>query len=296
MPRLLTAVALFAVTACGSSQPPPSPPPSPAAPPHDAAVPADAAPTVHDRMTSIVPDALAWAPHGSEPGVEIAPLWGDRAIEPSGFFLRYPAGYPGQLQSHRSDYHAIAVTGTPRNPQDGAKHAVPLSPPTAYWYQPGGVAHRTTCAQGAPCIVLAHTTGPLVITPAEPVRGARRDPRYFEKRARDLRWEPLERGVPALGERAALWGAAASQPSGMFLRIPAGNAPYWHVHAHDYHAVVLAGTIVQIESGSEPRELVVGAYWRQPGGYKHAETCKAGGPDCIAYVYFTGPYLTKAVE
>jgi hypothetical protein len=34
----------------------------------------------------------------------------------------------------------------------------------------------------------------------------------------------------------------------------------------------------------------------QPGGYKHTTNCKAGGPDCILYVYVTGPFDTKPAE
>lgn len=290
----------FALGCSGSSKPvaPPAPPDQGSAAAISTA-PAESGPPgdSHDRMKTIAPDALAWSPLDPElgdKGPQLAPAWGDRESEPSGFFLQLPAGYTGALATHANDYHAVTISGATTNAQSGAKKSAPV-PPGAYWYQPGGVAHATSCGK-EPCIVYVHTTGRLAIAPAQPAKGAKPDPRYVEKKPKDLTWTAVDPKNPALGQAAALWGDAESQPSGMFVKLPAGNAPTWHIHKHDYHAVVLAGTVINNESGSEPVEMPVGSYWWQPGGYKHAETCKAGGPDCIFYVHHTGAYLWKSVD
>jgi hypothetical protein len=187
------------------------------------------------------------------------------------------------------------VHGTVANAQDGATKPTSLAAPS-YFYQPGGVPHALTCTKSQePCILFVQSTGRIGVTPAQPTKGAKRDSHYVEKRINDLSWSPLDKSLPALGQRAALWGDASSQPSGMFVKLKAGEALAWHVHKTDYEAVVLAGSVTFTQSGQEPIKVLPGGYLWQPGGYKHAETCDAGR-DCVLYVSFPGALVTKATE
>lgn len=226
----------------------------------------------HERMRSVLPDALAWAPldTSGRPGILVAPA-------PSGMFIKLPAGHAGAPVAQPTDHHMIVVAGTVTTSQNKTALA-----PGSYWFQPAGLPLAASCAKAAPCIVYVHDA-PYAAT---------REGRYVEKRATDVTWSPLDPTTPALGSRALLWGDDA-QPSGMLVKMPPGSAENWHIHKAPYHAVVLAGTVTNVESGSDGVELPAGAYWSQPGGYKHSETCKAGGPECLVYVHHAGPYLFK---
>lgn len=242
-------------------------------------------------MISKTPSELDWKPldeKAGDKGPMFAALWGDMATEANGFFIKLPKADPGTLHTHTSDYHAIEIAGTATNAQDGTKKPGPL-PPQSYWFQPGGIAHTTACGKKDDCIAYVYFTGKFDFAPAKPVKGAKPDPKYAEKRVKDLRWQPLDPKNPKGPQWASLWGDGQSEPNGFLLKIKAGNEPFWHIHKHDYHGVVLAGTINNIESGSEPNDLPVGSYWFEPGGYKHTTNCKAGA-DCIVYVHFMGAF------
>ena len=259
--------------------------PTPPPPQADAAV-AEVPATQHDRGRSVTPDQLAWEPLG-ETGAMFAQAFGETGTQ-NGMFIKLPAGNPGALHTHAGDYHGVVVAGSPTNAQDGQKKPVALAP-QSYWYQPGGVAHTTSCAKGAECIIYTHWPHRFDFQPAQPAKAAKVDPRYVERRAKDLKWQPVDAKNPKSPQLAALWGDPQSQPNGMLMRIPAGNETLWHIHKHDYHGVVLAGTVHNFESGTEPKDLPPGSYWWQPGGFKHTTNCKAGA-DCIVYVHFEGKY------
>jgi hypothetical protein len=297
-PNLALALATL-VTACGGSSKS-APPPAPPAPRAETAAPEPPAeelpPTQHKALRVITPEERAWAPltDKGDAGPAVAMLWGE--LEgPSGFLTRLPGGDPGVLHTHTYDYHAVAISGANAAAQDGSKLAA--IPQGTYWYQPGGVAHVNSCGKGEPCIVLTHfNDGRFDITPAAAIKGAKRDPRHVEKRLKDIRWIPFDDKNPKGGGYAPIWGDPQSGPSGILFRLPPGNPPFWHIHRHDYHGMLLAGTLSHYESGGEPRELAVGTYWWQPGGYKHVDLCKAGGGDCIIYGYFTNAFDVKPAE
>ena len=243
-------------------------------------------------MISKTPAELEWKPvdeKAGDKGPMIAALWGDMATEANGFFIKLPKGNAGMLHTHASDYHAIGVAGMPTNAQDGTKKPAPLAPQT-YWFQPGGKAHTTACGKKDDCIAYVHVMGKFDFAPAKPVKGAKPDPKYLEKKGKDLKWQPLDPQNAKGPQWAALWGDGQSEPNGFLLKIKAGSEPFWHIHKHDYHGIVLAGTINNMESGNQTaKDLPVGSYWMQPGGYKHTTNCKAGA-DCVVYLEFTGAF------
>lgn len=261
--------------------------------------PAEPAPPPAPRksMKSMTPTDLAWTPlvpEAGDKGPMVASLWGDMQTEANGFFVKLPAGDKGMLHTHTNDYHAVGITASNAGQDGGKVHAVAAG---TYWMQPGGVAHLNACKSKTPCIGFAHyNAGKFDFAPAKPMKGAKPDPRATEKPLKAAKWVPFDEKNPKGAAWAALWGDAKSEPSGMYVRVPAGNEPYWQIHKSDYHAVVLAGTLNNIESGSEAKDLPVGSYYMQPGGYKHTTNCKAGGPDCILYVYVTGPFSSKPAD
>ncbi len=287
-------------TACGAKSPPAAPPPSPtlvdAGTLDQSSEPASTAPGAsREQPHAVLPGALSWTPLPGG-GASMAVVSGDPETEPASLFIKWPAG-PAMMLSHASDLHVVVVSGVMVNSVDGATATKPTTlPAQSYWYQPAGVAHAPTCTTDGPCVTFVQATGRLGVTPAQPAKGATRDVRYVEKRAKDVAWSPLEKSIPAAGQKAPLWGDASSQPNGMLLKLKAGEAPAWHIHKTEYQAVVLAGTVTHTQSGRDPLTLPVGAYVWQPGGYKHAETCNAGGADCVLYVRFAGELVTKVAE
>jgi hypothetical protein len=109
-------------------------------------------------------------------------------------------------------------------------------------------------------------------------------------------WTPLDVANTQAGSYQVLWTDAATGATGMYIKVPAGNPAFWHFYRSDYHGVLVAGSLDHHESGRDARDLAVGTYWWQPGGFKHVDLCKAGGPDCLIYAYFTGPFQVVAAR
>lgn len=118
-----------------------------------------------------------------------------------------------------------------------------------------------TCAAASPCMFYEHAIA------------------AGQQRVRSLAWQPYgpERRF------APVWGSVESGPVGLLVEIKAGTASFWHAHRHDVAMVVLAGTVVHVESGQAAHTLESGSYVLQPGGYKHSESCQAG-MDCVLYI------------
>jgi quercetin dioxygenase-like cupin family protein len=115
----------------------------------------------------------------------------------------------------------------------------------------------------------------------------------FEVVANGVSWNKLDpsREDPLV---APLWGDGKTSPNGFLMKMKPGGAPFWHIHRRDYHGVVLSGTVVSYESGTQPTEMPPGSYWWQPNGNKHTTDCK-GPTECVVYLDFTGAFDVKAV-
>jgi quercetin dioxygenase-like cupin family protein len=261
------------------------------------AEPAPPPPPPRKVMKSMTPTELTWnplVPEAGDKGPMVASLWGDMQSEANGFFIKLPAGDKGTLHTHTNDYHGVGVTASSAGQDGGKVHA--LAQGTA-WFEPGGVAHTNVCPGKKPCIAFVHfNTGKFDFAPAKATKGAKPDPKAVEKTLKAAKWTPFDEKSPKGAAWSNVWGDSQTEASGMYVRIPAGSSPFWHIHKADYHAVVLAGTVNNIESGSEAKDLPVGSYYMQPGGNKHTTNCKAGGPDCIIYVYVTGAFDMKPTE
>jgi hypothetical protein len=245
------------------------------------------------EMKNMAAADMKWGPldpAAGDKGPQVVWLWGDATKEPNGFLIKLKGGDKGTLHTHSADYHATAVSGAPTNAQDGGKGA-PLTLP-AYWFQPGGAAHITACPGKDDCVAFVHfNEGKFDFAPAEAKKDAKPDPKYVEKRAKDLKWTPLDPKAGAKGpQMAALWGDGASGPNGFFIKVPAGGASPPHTHTADYHAVVLKGTVMNYAPEDKaPKEMGPGSYWFQPGGMSHITACKKGA-ECLSYVYVTGKF------
>src|SRR4051812_11468505 len=79
--------------------------------------------------------------------------------------------------------------------------------------------------------------------------------------AGDLKWEqPFGPSGPKL---AFVSGDMKKGPCSFFFKFPAGFDSGWHTHDADYTAVVLAGTMQNVEQGAEAAShpLGVGSAW-----------------------------------
>ncbi len=261
--------------------------------------PAEKEPPAEPRkvLKSMRPDQLEWkplVPEMGDKGPMVASLWGDMMSGPNGFFIKLPAGDKGMLHTHTNDYHGVGITVASAGQDGGKTHAVAQG---TYWFQPGGTGHLNACPGKAPCIGLAHfNAGKFDFAPAKPAKGAKPDARAVEKTVKAAKWINFDEKNPKGGGWSGLWGDMQAGENGMFIKLPAGNPAFWHIHKSDYHGVVLAGTLDHHESGTDPNELPVGSYYWQPGGNKHVDLCKAGGPDCVVYVYFENAFDAKPAE
>ena len=241
-------------------------------------------------MKSMTPDELKWTPlvpEAGDKGPMVVGLWGDMMSEPNGFMIKLPAGDKGMLHTHTNDYHGVGITATGAWQDGGKNHAVAAG---TYWFQPGGTAHANTCPGKTPCIGFAHfNAGKFDFAPAKAAKGAKPDPKAVEKPLKSVKWTPFDEKNPKGAAFSPVWGDMKAEANGMFIKIPQGSQPFYHIHKADYHGVVLQGTLDHHESGTEGRGLPVGSYYYQPGGNKHVDLCKAGG-DCVVYVYFTGAF------
>ena len=230
-------------------------------------------------------------PSNPDKSPQIVPLWGDMTKEANGFLIKLKPGDKGMHHTHSNGYHGVTIGGAPNHLQDGDKKPTPL-PAGSYWFEPGGVGHTSQCLGKEECFGLAHfTDGKTDFAPAEFKKDGKRDPKYVEKPAKDLKWVPL---MPDLKDKSPLiadvWGDPASGPHGRFWKVPAGMASPAHSHTSDYHAVVIKGTLMNYAPDDKaPKEMGPGSYWMQPGGGAHITACKAGS-ECIAYSYTMGKF------
>jgi quercetin dioxygenase-like cupin family protein len=86
-------------------------------------------------------------------GLKLAIVSGDPKTGPVAFIIEIPPGTNAGLHSHTSEYHALAIEGTPAHwlPHE-ANEGAPVESGT-YWFQPGGYDHGDRCTGTAPCRV-----------------------------------------------------------------------------------------------------------------------------------------------
>jgi hypothetical protein len=97
----------------------------------------------------------------------------------------------------------------------------------------------------------------------------------------EAEWIEIAPGI-AFG---ALFGQWQTEPHGKLVRFEPGVISGMHVHSRGYHAVVIAGTVVNPYEGEEsPPEMGPGTYWSTPGGAVHATGCISEEP-CLIYAH-----------
>ncbi|HEY5952100.1 MAG TPA: DUF4437 domain-containing protein [Kofleriaceae bacterium] len=227
------------------------------------------------------PAELTWQEAPQAKGVSTAGAWGDPSKE-GGWFIKLAQGSATQ-QTYAVDARGVVVTGTlePSTKPSPNTRVAALSAGST-WFQPANTPKTLTCASGE-CVVFVETTGATGSGPAS------------EKRAHELTWTPLDASNASSPQAATVWGDPKAGASGMLLKLTPGAATFWHIHRHDYHGVVVSGTVDNLESGHPSKDLMAGSYIFEPGGNKHTTNCKAGGPECMLYVHFMGAFDIKAM-
>ena len=102
---------------------------------------------------------LAWVVVPDSGGVERAGTFGDPTRERHGFFLKFPAGFPGVPHSHTVGYRGIVVQGRIANTLVG--DSVEWLGPGSFWGQPPVDVHVTACSAGDVCIGYFELEGPF---------------------------------------------------------------------------------------------------------------------------------------
>jgi len=84
--------------------------------------------------------------------VFLAWVWGkpDNA-EPSSFFLKFKAGFPGAPHTHTESYEGIVIQGQYKHWEVGDSE-MPVMPVGTPFWQAGGAPHDDSCASGRDCI------------------------------------------------------------------------------------------------------------------------------------------------
>lgn len=208
------------------------------------------------KVHVVLPTARMWKEN-------IAPLWERGAL------LQWPSG--ASPHTHTLAAHHISL------------------PSGNYATYDAGIAHLDACDDKA-CIVFTHSpAGPIDAVPANLGGKAASG---VTVRLSDAKFSPLDAADPNGAAIAPVWGDMKAGAHGLYVRLPAGSKPTWRIHKHDFHAIVLRGTIQHYQSGSAGTDLPAGTYIHQTGGYKATTNCTAVS-ECILYVFHTGPYDVK---
>lgn len=261
MTRLPIALAV-AAAACGSPQakaPPAAPPVAPAAPASPSPdAPASTGDPSSYRSADVLPvEQLDWIERPSAPGAKAAVVW--QAGDEGGALAIVPPGSHGDPQQQTRDYASITVGTTPQ----------------LELVEAAAAPRALACKQTSACMIYRHSipSGPSGVKAAAQ--------REWHAYGPDRRFAPL-------------WGTLDGGAFGMLVELKAGAAPFWHIHGQDVRMIVLAGTVEYRASGREPHVLAPGSYVRQPGGFKHTESCQAGA-DCLLYLHGERGFDVKAM-
>ena len=158
---------------------------------------------------------------------------------------------------------------------------------------------RLTILGFACLIVLAACTqggDGAVEVPEEPSEGESTASEPVPIPAAELEWVDLDpEGAPG-AQLATLWGDPSDGEFGAFFKLPAGFAAPLHTHTNPMKLVIVSGTYVQQQEGSDAFRLGPGSYLMQPGGdYRHTTSCDPA-EDCVFFVESEGAFDLFVVE
>lgn len=110
---------------------------------------------------------LKWGPCPAfiPKGCEIAVLHGDPAKHNADIFFKVPANFAIPLHWHTSAERMVLVSGQLHVTYEG-QEAVTLKP-GMYAYGPAQLAHKASCASGAPCVLFIAFESPVDALPSE---------------------------------------------------------------------------------------------------------------------------------
>lgn len=107
-----------------------------------------------------------------------------------------------------------------------------------------------------------------------------------------LQWEEVVSGVE-FGPTHGDWRTGAH---GKFVRFQPGIVSPVHRHSGTYHAVVVAGTVINpYDLDDDPPRMSPGDYWSTSAGAVHATGC-VSETACLVYTHMDGPWDIEVVE
>lgn len=108
----------------------------------------------------------------------------------------------------------------------------------------------------------------------------------------EVQWAEIVPGI----EFGTLFGDWQADAHGKLVRFDPGVVSPMHTHGGGYHAVVIAGTVINPYEGEEdPPLLEPGAYWATPAGAVHATGCVSEEP-CLVYAHMEEGWDIEVVE
>jgi len=119
---------------------------------------------------AILASDIPWADVPNTGGtVKLARVWGEKETpEPSGFFLKFAAGFPGFPHIHTESYEGLVIQGRPKHWEIGEKN-VPVTPAGSSFWQTGGAAHDDSCETGDDCVMYFRIHGKFDVQPYQVV-------------------------------------------------------------------------------------------------------------------------------
>lgn len=141
-------------------------------------------------------------------------------------------------------------------------------------FEPGGIVKKLFLAVFASALV-----SPVAF--ANPT-GSKPHPSLKQS---DIKYaQPFGADGPSVGVVDGKWGNG--KPWSGFIIFKAGQQGVWHTHTDDYDCVVLKGTYTEQQKGEPMADVPAGSWLHQPSVQPHRNGCKAGGDDCLVYIYF----------
>ena len=100
--------------------------------------------------------------------VFLAWVWGDaQSSDPSGFFLKFKAGFPGAPHTHTGSYNGVVLQGRYKHWEVADDQISVLPIGTPFW-QVGGAPHDDACEAGQDCISYFRIDGQFDYFPHKP--------------------------------------------------------------------------------------------------------------------------------